>query len=40
MAESEDPEFTSSHERTKITTFYRATLGENYLKTVEKKFHN
>ena len=35
-AECEDPRFTSSHVDSKITTIYRATSGENNLKTSRK----
>ena len=38
MAEQEDPELTSSHGYTKITTTYRATVYENDLKTTSKDF--
>ena len=33
MAEQEDPERTSSHSHTKITTIYAATIDEKDLKT-------
>ena len=36
MVEQEDPELSSSHNHTKITTIYRATLSENDLKTSRK----
>ena len=32
MMEWEDPELTSTHRHTKITTIYRATIDENDLK--------
>ena len=38
IMEWEDPELTSSHEHTKITTIYRATTYENDLKTSRKDF--
>ena len=37
MAEQEDPELTSSHRHTKITTtIYRANIDENNLKASRK----
>ena len=36
MAKQEDPELTSSHQRTKITTIYRATIDEKDQKTSRK----
>ena len=38
MVEQEDPELTSSHRHTKITTIYRASINENDLKTSRKDF--
>ena len=38
MAEQEDPELTSSHGHTKITTIYRATVDDNELKVSGKDF--
>ena len=38
MEEQENPELTSSHGHTKITTIYRATIYENDLKTDRKDF--
>lgn len=40
MKQEEDPEFTSSHRHTKITTIYGDPLYENYLKTRRKDFPN
>ena len=34
MVEQENPEFTSSHGHTKITTIYRATIDENLAEEV------
>ena len=36
MMEQEEPELTSSHRHTKITTIYRATIDENDMKTTRK----
>ena len=38
MVEKEDPELTSFHRHTKITTTYRAAFNENDLKTSRKDF--
>ena len=38
MVEKEDPELTSSHGHTKITTIYRAVICENDLKSSRKDF--
>ena len=38
MAEKEDPELTSSHEHTKITSTYRVTFYENNLETSREGF--
>lgn len=36
MIEQKDPELTSSHDHTKITTIYRANTYENYVKNSRK----
>ena len=40
MAEYEDPELTSSHRHTKITTIYRATIEEKDQNLEERIFYN
>ena len=40
MAEYEDPELTSSHRHTKITTIYRATIEEKDQNLAERIFYN
>ena len=40
MVEEEDPELTSSHRHTKITTVYRPIIDENSLKNSRKIFYN
>ena len=39
MAEEEDPELTSSHGNTKITTIYRATIDERVSNLPEKIYN-
>lgn len=36
MAQQEDPQLTSSHGHTKMTTIYKAAITENELKTSRK----
>ena len=40
MAEKEEPELITSHENTKITSIYRATINENDLNTSIKNIYN
>ena len=40
MAELKDPELTSSHKYTKITTIFRTTISEKYQNLPEKIFYN
>ena len=40
MVKWEDPELTSSHGHTKITTVYRAIIDEKDQNLVEKIFYN
>ena len=40
MAEQEDPEPTSSHRYTKMTTTYRATIDKKDQNLAEKIFYN
>ena len=39
MAEEEDPELTSSHGHTEITTIYRATIDERVSNLPEKIYN-
>lgn len=38
MAEQKDPELTLFHKHTKITTIYRGTIDEEYLRLAGKIF--
>ena len=40
MVEQEDPELTSSHGHTKITTIYEGTIDEKEQNLAEKIFYN